>query len=300
MSLMTGARAPHPGEDELLRWIDRQLDLEGSRRMRAHLGTCAGCAARLDALRERSRQVSAWLTEVPVQLPDPSRRALALAAVERAHARRRVGSPGLGGTALRIAAMVTLMLGVTLSTGTGRSWLGDRVEQAVGPDPGPLGETLLRVFGRGGEARLRQAPNAGSTPVQPSGTVPAPPPAPTRAKPAPPRAAAAVTFGPAGRELVLVFDHLQERGQALLSIGDVGQAAARISRAEHGEKLLATATGLQVRNGPRSRAEYDIVVPNRFRVIRVRIAKRRETVIRVAPAKRAWIWTINLENTALR
>jgi hypothetical protein len=298
MSLMTGARPAHPGEDELLRWIDRQLDLEGSRHMRGHLAACAECAARLDTLRERSRQVSSWLAEIPVQLPDPSRRALALAAVERAHARRR-WSPGAGGTLLRIAAMVVVMLGVTLSTSSGRGWLGDRVQQTVGPDPGPLGETLLRVFGRGAEAGLRKAPEARPAPVQPSGTVPAPARAPGSPRKAPPAVSASVAFGPPGRELVLEFDNVQDRGLATLSIGDVRQATARIIRAPHGEKLVPTPDGLAVRNSARSRADYEIIVPNRFRTVRVRIAKRPESVIRVTPAKRAWIWTLNLQPSAL-
>jgi len=304
MSLSSGARAPHPGDDDLLRWIDRQLDLEGSRRLRAHLSTCDDCTGRLDALRERSRQVSAWLAEIPVQLPDPSRRAVAMAALERARTRRRMLSPGFGGAVLRIAAMVLLMLGVTLSTGTGRSWLGDRVEQAVGPDPGPLGAAMLRVFGRGPEAvQLARATEAKSFPAP---AAPATPPATLeqlrRAKGVvTPPVAAAVAFGPSsGREVVLVFDNLQERGLATLSIRGSGGASARITRGDRGEKLLATANGLQVRNQPRSHAEYEIVVPARFRVVRVRIAKRQEMLIRVAPSKQAWLWTINLENTALR
>jgi hypothetical protein len=304
MSAMTGARTPHPGDADLLRWIDRQLDLEGSRRLRAHLSTCGDCTGRLDALRDRSRQVSAWIAEIPVQLPDASRRAVALAALERARTRRRMRVPGLGSAVLRIAAMVVLLLGATMSTGTGRSWLGDRVEQVVGPDPGPLGAAVLRVFGRGPEdVRLARAAGAKSLPA------PATPSAAPRTTLAElrrakgvvaPHVAAAVAFGPSsGREVVLVFENLQDRGGALLSIRDVGGASARITRGDHGEKLLATAEGLRVRNRPGSSAEYEIVVPNRIRVVRVRIAKRPDTVLRVRPSKRPWLWTIDLKPTAL-
>jgi hypothetical protein len=305
MSLKTGVRPPHLAEEDLLRWIDHQLDLEGSRRVRSHLATCEGCSARLEALRHRSREVSGWIAEIPVQLPDPSRRALALTAVERARTRRRMMAPGTGGALLRVAALVVLMVGLTLSTGAGRSWVGDRVQQAVGPDPGPLGAALLHVFGRE-PARLAAAPGGG---VHESA---APPPAAPALAPrtlsqarqakAPPRdpGPPPVAFEPQGPEVVLEFDNLQERGMAVLTIRDVPGATARITSGAAGEKLVATASGLQVRNQRRSRAEYTIVVPMRFRVVRVRVAKRQDMVIRVRPSKQEWLWSINLEDTALR
>jgi hypothetical protein len=304
MSLKTGVRPPHLADEDLLRWIDHQMDLEGSRRTRAHLSGCEGCSARLDALRTRSRDVSAWIGEIRVQLPDPSRRALALTALERARTRRRMMAPGVGGALLRVAALVVLMVGLTLSTGAGRSWVGDRVQQAVGPDPGPLGAALLRVLGRE-PVRLAAAPAAAADAPAPLAVAPAPPPrtqAQARQAKGPPREAAPppVVFQPQGPEVVLEFDNLQERGMAVLTIRNVPEATARITSNAAGEKLMATPGGLEVRNQRGSRAEYTIVVPLRFRVVRVRVAKRQDMVIRIRPGKQEWLWTINLEDTALR
>ncbi|MDB4948659.1 MAG: hypothetical protein JWM27_1308, partial [Gemmatimonadetes bacterium] len=171
MNTTTGVRPPHLGEEDLLRWIDRQLDLEHSRRVRGHLSACESCTARLDVLRERSRTVSSWIDEIPVRLPDPSRRALALTAVERARTRRRMRPTGAVGSLLRVAAMVLVLLGATLGTSAGRTWMGDRVQQAVGRDPGPLGSAILRVLGRDPErARLAvRTATPGADPGRPPG-----------------------------------------------------------------------------------------------------------------------------------
>ncbi|MDB4951603.1 MAG: hypothetical protein JWM27_4252, partial [Gemmatimonadetes bacterium] len=109
-----------------------------------------------------------------------------------------------------------------------------------------------------------------------------------------------VAFGPQGREVLLVFDHVQERGVASLVIRNVPEASVRATGATRGEKLVVTGSGLAVRNERTSRADYSIVIPTRYRVVRVRIAKQPDRVIGGGPSKREWLWSIPLNASALR
>ena len=117
MSFANGVRPPHVADEDLLRHIDRQLDLEGSRRVRSHLSRCEECSARAEQMTTDSREVSALLADLPVRMPDPSRRALALAAIERTRARRRFAPAG-GGALLRAAATA----GRLQATSAGLAW----------------------------------------------------------------------------------------------------------------------------------------------------------------------------------
>ena len=83
MTLILGSRPQHLGDGDLVRYMDRQLDRTGNRRVELHLTTCAECAARAQAMQARSRQVSDWLGELDQPAPDDEKRALAMAAVQR-------------------------------------------------------------------------------------------------------------------------------------------------------------------------------------------------------------------------
>lgn len=302
MSARAGVRRPHLADEELLRVVDRQLDLERSRRARAHLGGCAECAARLEALRARSAVVAEAVAALPHRASDPARRALALASIERAAARWRTSTPahGTAPMLLRIAATVVLLLAFGLGTGTGRNWVGERVEALAGPEPGRFGSAVLRIFGRSPARPTLQAVDAAPRPAGSGGASDAA--APRRLAPRKPAPAGPppLRFAPAGREVVLEFRSVQQAGYATMTLRNLPDATARISANADGEKLIATPEGLEVRNAPDSRADYSIVVPTRFRVVRIRIAKRQEMLIRVTPGKREWLWTINLAGTALR
>jgi hypothetical protein len=305
MSLLSGVRPPHVGDDDLLRLIDRQLDLEGSRRVRHHLQACPACEERLRVLRHESDTVSAWITEIPVALPDDGKRALALAAVERARFRRRpLAAAFAGGALLKVAASVAVLLAVALGTTPGRSWVGDRVQALAGANPGPLAARVLQWLDAAPPPEVRPAPVAAPA-VAPrrDSAAPAalgerrPSPKPVAARPTGPPP---VRFEPEGPEVLLEFESLQAAGAATLVIGESDQASARIVAGSGGEKLVEIPGGLEIRNRPESRAEYRIVVPTRFRLVRIRVAKRQEMLIRVMPGRQPWLWTINLQDTALR
>jgi hypothetical protein len=306
MSLLSGVRPPHVRDDDLIRLIDRQLDLEGSRRVRGHLQGCADCQARLDALRAESEFVAGWIREVPVALPDDGKRALALAAVERARFRRRpFASAGAGGALLKVAASIAVLVAVALGTTPGRSWVGDRVEALVGPNPGPLAARVLQWLdagpppvaapARGARAALASPGDSAGAPARLGERRPAAPKPATRPLGPPP-----VRFEPEGPEVLLEFESLQAAGAATLVIGESDDASARIVAGNGGEKLVEIPGGLEIRNRPESRAEYRIEVPTRFRLVRIRVAKNQEMLIRVTPGRQPWLWTINLQDTALR
>src|SRR3954470_8215365 len=120
MSLLTGSRPLD--DDDLLRYIDHQYDHEGMRLGGVHLRTCEDCAARHEALRQKAAAVRAALELIPGQVPDPNRRAIALAALDRARFRASATGPlGLGW--MKVAASVVLLIGLGLSTEPGRAFV---------------------------------------------------------------------------------------------------------------------------------------------------------------------------------
>jgi anti-sigma factor RsiW len=111
-----------------------------------HLRTCAGCAARYAELRKRSATVGRWLDDLGVELPDPNKRAVALAAVERARFRSSATGP-LGSGWMRAAAVFLLMTGFAFGTGTGRAWVAGAIVRLAGDTPPPEAVRLLEWLG---------------------------------------------------------------------------------------------------------------------------------------------------------
>ncbi|HYW10909.1 MAG TPA: zf-HC2 domain-containing protein, partial [Longimicrobium sp.] len=134
MTLTLGSRPQHLEDGDLVRYMDRQLDRTGNRRVELHLAACAECAARAEAMQARSRQMSAWLADLDVPAPDDEKRALAMAAVERARFRARAGWGGR--PALAAAAMVAMLLTVAFGSAPGRAWVSGAVERLGGVLPG--------------------------------------------------------------------------------------------------------------------------------------------------------------------
>lgn len=300
MKFVNGVRPPHLADEDLLRHIDRQLDLEGSRRVRSHLARCEECSARVEQMKNESHEISTLLAEIPVRMPHPARRALALAAIERTRARRRF-APASGGAVLRVAAAVALLFLGSLTTQPVRAWVGDRVEGMVGPRPGAVGALLLDWLGRDEAAApvvMAEVPTISAAPVarpvteaaRGGGEVRAR----VRAAPPPPP----VTFVPEGPEVRVEFASLQAAGEARFTIRDVDAATARITDGSGGERMEPRDDGLVIRNHRGSRARYEVVVPSHYRLLRVRVAGGEETLIRISPSQQEWAWTIGLGQTA--
>ncbi|HEX8358551.1 MAG TPA: hypothetical protein VF613_00420 [Longimicrobium sp.] len=301
MTFRIGPRT-HLGETDLLRYLDHQLDREAHRRARIHLGQCADCSAQLAELERRSATVRAMIGELPVELPDPGKRALALAAMDRTRVRRSATGPLSAGMVLRAAVIATLALLATLSTQSGRAWVSDRVEAVAGDNPGPLAEGILRVLDGAPEqprrtpatasARREEAVHAHGSPSTPEQRVSV-----QRRNTLPPGATAPVQFTPNGPEVVIRFQTLQRGGSATLWLREVREATAHITSGHRTETIVPIEGGVRVSNRTDSRAHYVLTVPVHFRMVRVQVGDGPETLIPVSKSKRNWIWTISLQET---
>ncbi|HEX6040063.1 anti-sigma factor family protein [Longimicrobium sp.] len=295
MTLTLGSRPQHLEDADLVRYMDRQLDRAGNRRVELHLAVCADCSARLQSLQDRGRLVSSFLAELDTPPVADEQRALAMAAVQRARFRARpvwVSRPGLAA-----AAIVALLLTVTFGTPPGRAWVSAAVERLGGTVPGQAAPEAAIVL-----PAQEAAPPAAATPAA---RVEAEPPAAPRATPQPrttravlpPGMSEAVSFSPAGNYVLLKIDSRQRAGVLTLWIKNSPRASAQVVAGLRAEALEPTADGLHLRNTSTSRADYTVEVPTRYRYIRLQIGDEPETVINVNRARRDWLWSLSLAGT---
>ena len=295
MTLTLGSRPQHLEDGDLVRYMDRQMDRAETRRAELHLTVCAECQARLREMQSRASTVSGWLDALDDAPVADERRALAMAAVERARFRARGAAWG-GRPALAAAAMVALMLTVAFGTPPGRAWMGGAAER--------LG--IGGLFPRDAAAPpVQMAPAAEAAATSADTTaLPTEPPAadapavvaPGRSRrPAlPPGMSAPVQFNPTGNYVLLTFESRQRAGSATIWIRDIQTASGQVVAGRQAEQLEPTAEGLRVRNVRASRADYTVEIPTRYRFIRVRIGDEPETMINVSRARQDWLWTLSL------
>lgn len=310
MSVMAGSR--HLGDDDLIRYMDHQLDREGQRLMGAHLRTCAGCTARLEGFQQKSALAKEWLDLLPAEMPDPNKRAVALAALDRTRFRRR--SVPLATAWMKAAAAIVLLVSVGMATEPVRAFVARGVVRLGGGEPGSAARRLVEWLGQERQLQrpvLVQAPRPIPQAVPEAGYSaeaprPAGPPAATTqprpaARPAPAKRGVSppITFTPAGPDVSLVFSSVQAAGSATIWIREVPRANVQAVRRYGNEELVTGADGLEVRNRPGSRADYVITIPTRYRYILVKVADGPEVRIGITKSKREWVWTIGLQNSAL-
>lgn len=296
MTMRIGSSA-HLGEADLIRYIDHQMDRDGLRRARSHLAVCAACGERLAELRQRSDSVSGWINDLPVEVPDPGKRALALATLERTRVRRSATGPLDGRLMLRAAAIAAVAIGGLLATRPGRATLADGIRRVAGDDlPGML-EPWVERWDTDAIVVRAPRPERVTAPTvygEPAAQAAPPPEAPSAGARLPAGMSPPVTFSPAGPDVMLTFESLQREGAATVWFREVPDAVGQVVRGRRGETLVATSEGLDVRNRTASRADYIVTVPVRFRALRVRVADGPEMVIPISRAKKEWVWTINL------
>jgi len=308
MSVLAGSR--HLGDDDLIRYMDHQLDREGQRLMGAHLRLCADCTRRLEGFERKSAVAREWLDLLPAEMPDPGKRAVALAALDRARFRRR--SVPLASAWMKAAAAVVLLVSAGMATEPMRAFVARGVVRLGGNEPGSAAARLAEWLGQEkqmGQPRLASAPVA--APQQhdvalqregepPSAAVaPAPARRPERPAPAKRGVSAPITFTPVGPDVSVVFSSVQAAGSATIWIREVPRANVQAVRRYRDEGLVTGDEGLEVRNTPASRADYIITVPTRYRYILVKVADGPEVRIAITKSKREWVWTIGLQNSAL-
>ncbi|HEU4557457.1 MAG TPA: hypothetical protein VFS20_06385 [Longimicrobium sp.] len=306
MSVLDGSR--HLGDDDLIRYMDHQLDREGQRVMGAHLRTCASCTARLEGFEKKSALAKEWLGLLPAEMPDPGKRAVALAALDRARFRRRrlaVPAPWM-----KAAAAVVLLVSVGMATEPGRAFMARGVVLCCGGEPGSAAGRLVEWLGQDEQLAESRGATLDETPVTftappvvhaPDTRAPAAAPARAAERPAPVKRgmSAPLQFTPAGPDVLLTFNSVQAAGTATIWIREVPHANVQAVRRYGGEEMVSSRAGLEVRNRPNSRAEYVITVPSRYRYIRVRVADGPEVQIAINKSKQEWIWTISLQSSAL-
>lgn len=296
MNLTAGSRPRHLEDGDLIAYMDHAMDRARLRWAAGHLEGCAECAARLSSMQSRASAVTSWLGGLDEPVAD-ERRALAMAAVERARFRSRAqqgwGSRGM----LAAAAMVAMLLTVAFGTPPGRAWVGFAAErlgfgsgsaepaEAINPMPATPGQQASRPAAAD-SAALDRAEGEGAAPTAASRQA--------RRPGLPPGMSAPVRFNPSGNYVLLQVDSRQREGAVAIWVQDSNQAEGQIVAGRSRETLEPLGDGLRLRNNPSSRADYTVTVPTRYRFIRVKIGDEPETTIAVSRANRAWLWTVNL------
>jgi hypothetical protein len=293
MNLTAGSRPQHLEDGDLVAYMDHQMDRARSRWAASHLEGCAECAARMSAMQARAGALGAWLEAVDEPLAD-ERRALAMAAVERARFRSRASSGWGSRPMLAAAAMIAMLLTVAFGTPPGRAWVGSAAERLGFGGPGERSTEAVPAM----DATLdRQAPAPRADSAGAAEGEAAPSTAPgRRARPGglPPGMSAPVRFNPSGNYVLLQVDSRQRVGAVTIWVQNTNNAEGQIVAGRTGETLEPLADGLRLRNTGASRADYTVTVPTRYRFIRLKIGDEPETTIAVSRANRAWLWTVNL------
>lgn len=297
MNLIAGSRPQHLEDGDLVAYMDRQMDRARSRWAASHLESCADCTARLAAMQARAGALSAWLGAVDEPVAD-ERRALAMAAVERARFRSRA-SRGWGSRgSLAAAAMVAMLLTVAFGTMPGRAWMGRAAERLGfgGPDQRAV-QTVPAVAPA--VERTAAEPGADSAAAGAETEPGAATASGGRARTPglPPGMSAPVRFNPSGNYVLLQVDSRQRVGAVTIWVQNTTHAEGQIVAGRTGETLVPLEDGLRLRNTSASRADYTVTVPTNYRYIRVKIGDEPETTIAVSRANRAWLWTLNLASS---
>ena len=287
MSSVMGSR--HLGDEELIRYMDHQVDREGLRRARSHLAVCADCAARLEAMQAKSAAVREALSLLGGGDPDPLRRAAAQDAIDRARFRRSASGPISSRVFWPAAAAVLVLVCVGgLGTRPGRAWVSDIVARLAGDAPGAVASKAPEW--------LDDAPAPA-----PAAVAEAEPPQAAAAAPArryPPGVSPPVSFQVETAVMTLRFDSRQAVGNALVRLSETDNAAGQVIRGHEGERLVPIEDGMQVRNRPDSRADYEFVVPSHVRYVRVRVGNDSPAMFPVRRTKQDYLFQIPLQESA--
>lgn len=297
MNLTAGSRPQHLEDGDLVAYMDHQMDRSRSRWAAGHLEGCADCAARLNAMQARAGALPAWLEAVDEPVAD-ERRALAMAAVERARFRSRASHGWGSRPMLAAAAMVAMLLTVAFGTPPGRAWMGNAAERlGFGGGPAELSREAVPAMGAtpGQQAAAAAADSPGG--VQGEAAAPTAAGRTARRPGLTPGMSAPVRFNPTGNYVLLQVDSRQRVGAVTIWVRDSNNAVGQIVAGRTGETLEPLSDGLRVRNTGASRADYTITVPTRYRFIRVKIGDEPETTIAVSRSNRAWLWTLNLASS---
>ena len=292
MSLTIGSRPQHLEDGDLVAYMDHQMDRSRLRWAASHLEVCGECSARLQGMQSRAGAVSSWLGALDQPAGD-ERKALAMAAVERARFRSRGAAAWTDRRMLAMAATVALLLTVSFGTLPGRALMSAVAERLGVGRPDAVNTEELQTQS---PPVLQDAAPGEAEPAAPAADESAAPAQPGRARRPglPPGMSAPVRFNPASNYVLLQVDSRQRVGAIGIAVQETSEAVAQVVAGRTGETLEPTADGIRLRNSRSSRADYTISIPTRYRFIRIQIGDEPETTIAVSRSSRPLLWNVNL------
>ena len=252
---MQSSTTAHLGDSELLHLVDRDASSWEMDVWAKHVLGCETCAARLAERRRTAALVTDAVGRVQLPTGFPSAAESMRAARARASARPALPRNARPRLALRAAAaVVVLMIPLMLVS--------------------PLRAAVVGWL-RQGWGELAGLVGGGEPPV---------PPAPPVEAPAP---SYAVSFAPAGSELVVTVAARQRAG--VLTLSSTATAEASLEVVGGGEvSPLVTDAGLHIENAAGSTASYRIALPASVRSVRLRVAGEPERELSAAAIARGW------------
>jgi hypothetical protein len=255
---------PHLEDGDLVRFLSDEVTTDERADAAAHLGRCDDCARRLESWRAEMASAAGFLDELPIAEIDPARRARSLAAVRQA-AVRKVAAPSpapaprrrfvLSGGLARAAAVAALLVAGGVAASPAGAWIADLFRGLFQDEPAAVADPQ---------------PDALSA----KGSV--------------------VAFTPVGHELVLEIASTQERGYLTLWVRDTPSASARIGDRDSDMDVVILPGSLRIENSPASTTGYEVVVPARLRMLRVRIGDAPEMVLHPANLGDGWSAVVGL------
>ena len=228
---MTSPDTPvgHIDDGELVRYLDDELELNALAYARNHLATCTECQVKFEAIRgqvERFQHAMANLDLPPSTTPTVNAPEASIPSIP--------SSPAVG-WGWRLAAMIAVVVGITLTVTPARAWLLDTLE------------SLRTVF-----EPTNQAP--ASLPPQTPVTV------------------SSVLFAVTDTVLFVEFAVHPEAGTLSLRRGtSETQVSAAMQGGSGNDELVVFGDGIRVVNTAQSTADYVVTLPTGIVLVEVRI-----------------------------
>jgi len=223
--------AGHIDDGELVRYLDNELERDAVAVVRTHLAECGECQAKFDAIRGRSERFQlAMLSadDLPVATPADD----IVASIAPNVTRRGIG------WGWRIAAMLAVVIGITLTVTPARAWLLERL--------GPVA-TLL-----GGSDDAAVSPEPGV-----------------------PVVASSVRFSASDTVLFVEFSVRPRGGGVSFDRGTSRtEVSAEVRSGSATDELVVFGSGIRIVNSDTSTADYVVTLPTSIQFVEVRIAGR--------------------------
>ncbi|CAN5852241.1 hypothetical protein BH23GEM3_BH23GEM3_03070 [soil metagenome] len=232
MTMETAGPGMHLSDEDIGGFIDGECSPTEEARIEAHLAVCEPCAESVALVHQWSDAFSAAVAPVdpePPAVPEPTIGAGTARPIPRT---RRIPAYW------KVAAMIILALGLTLTAAPARAWIMERWADLV--------------------AFMEDAPD------RPAPSAPA----------APPLEGAVVSVIPLSDRFVLELATEPAGGAVRILRSDVETASVQLVEGAEEHDLVVLPGGVRVINPIGSRAEYRVVLPNTLQEFELRTAGR--------------------------